>query len=69
MDSHDGSYVVHKGPTDLEIRACVYAYERGRLGADDFEQGFSELKRFRRVTVRCKKTERKPRSIVSIATA
>ena len=37
---------------------------RGRI-----EQGFSKLKPFKRVALRCEKTERNYRSIVSIATA
>jgi transposase len=47
-----------------KVFANPFYKSRGRI-----EQGFGKLKRFKRVALRCEKTERHYRSIVSIATA
>lgn len=47
-----------------KIFAKTLYKSRGRI-----EHGFGKLKRFKRVALRCEKTERNYRSIVSIATA
>ena len=46
-----------------EVRDCL-----GILGrVDEFEQGIGPIKRFKRVMLRCEKTARNFRSIVSFA--